>query len=157
MFCAALILVSLAGIGCDASFTDERPSIESDQGVVDQVVADQAAPIDQRMTDSDALVADAPGTPADTGMVAKVFAEGPFQGRGGYTGMGTAELFVDAKGNKQLRFSASFSTSSVPGPVVLLSSRAAIGTAMTRASSGENTSPRAAAVSPTANRSAIHR
>ncbi len=98
---------------------------------VDQAWVDQAVPADQRLTDADG--AGAPDSAAaDSSPLAGVFASGPFAGRGGYNGKGTAELHVDAKGVKQLRFSADFSTSSVPGPVVLLSSRAAIGTSINK-------------------------
>jgi hypothetical protein len=107
---------------CDASFTDlrDRPP-ERDGGALDT----EPGSGDSAIGSDGFTAADGAFDPA-VGPIAR----GPWEGRGGYSAEGTAELVVDDSGGLTLRFSDDFSVSSVPGPVVLLSSRAAIGTAI---------------------------
>jgi hypothetical protein len=112
--------------GCDASFVDQRPG-------------DDALPLDSRLGDGGSI-ADAvlsgdnglPGQPdAGTDGVSgpTVYARGAFSGRSDYQGVGQAEL-VRRGDVIELRFSDDFATSAVPGPVVVLSSRPDMGSAI---------------------------
>jgi hypothetical protein len=56
-----------------------------------------------------------------------VVARGVFEGRAGHLGRGGATLLRLPGGTLELRFEPDFSTSGVPGPFVVLSTRAALG------------------------------
>lgn len=94
--------------GCEASFVDQRERRDAflipDLDEVDGAVADPGA--------------------------AGVVASGTFEGRAGHAGAGTAELVREADGRVVLRFGSDFAVSGVPGPVVVLSSRDALGGAI---------------------------
>jgi hypothetical protein len=102
--------MALALSGClRARFIDERPDLPT---------PDQAAPADLLST------GDLGG--ADLATLATPLAAGTFVGRGHY-GQGTAQLVDLGNGQLELRFGDDFAVSQVPGPVVYLSSRDALG------------------------------
>ena len=124
MGCSRLIIMMLACIqcvACGASFDDQRPlsdgATADSQG--DSASLDGAGLEDGRAA-SDGLGGD--------GSVARVIARGSWAGRSGYAASGVAEIFQTSGGAMEVRLSADFSVSSVPGPVVVLTSRTAIGT-----------------------------
>jgi hypothetical protein len=95
----ALLLVA----GCEAHFTDLRPeglNPDFDAGFVDV----------------------GPPPASDT-----VLLRGTFSGRGRYSGAGGASLVQRTDGSFELVFAEDFSVSSVPGPVVVLTTRDRIG------------------------------
>jgi hypothetical protein len=59
-----------------------------------------------------------------------VHARGTFSGRGSYTGTGEASLVVRMDGSIGLSFDAAFQVSGVPGPVVVLTTRDRLGSAI---------------------------
>ncbi len=131
-----LFLPWLALIGCDAIYTDLRPDSPTDSGVT----AADAAPVDAFVPDggpgSDAgardlgpITADAG---ADAGAPSGVTLVGTFEGRGGYDASGTATLRT-RDDHLELVFSDDFASAAVPGPVVVVTSRSAIGTELTSA------------------------
>jgi len=97
--------------GCEASFVDQRERRDAFQAV------------DLARTDGGA------GGAAD-GLPVGELASGTFEGRAGHAGSGTAELVREADGRVVLRFGSDFTVSGVPGPVVVLSSRDALGGAI---------------------------
>ncbi len=84
--------------GCSATFVDDR--VGTDLGL------------------SDLARNDNPDRAASVPL-----ARGSFEGRAGHSGAGTAELSAG-----ELRFAADFAVSAVPGPVVVVTTRDALGT-----------------------------
>jgi len=70
------------------------------------------------------------GTPVDALIdpAATVVAHGTFVGRAGHAGRGGVDLVRSTSGRFALRFDSAFSVSDTPGPFVVLTSRAEIGT-----------------------------
>jgi hypothetical protein len=99
----ALLLMVLAG--CEASFTDLRPSGLGEGPSPDAGFFDVGPP----------PIAD------------RVLLEGTFGGRGRYTGRGGASIVQRMDGSLELALGDDFSVSSVPGPVLVLTTRASIG------------------------------
>lgn len=102
----ALSLAVLAA--CSARFVDER------------------APRDFAVGDPDLGA-----LPSDGGAAEDVIARGRFTGRAGHAGAGGATLVTAANGRVELRFDDDFAVSPVPGPVVVLTARESLGTALT--------------------------
>jgi hypothetical protein len=106
---AAFLLMALALSGClRARFIDERPDLP-----------DLLPPAD--------LASSSDLTGADLTTFASTVATGTFSGRSHYNGEGSAELVDLGNGQFELRFGSDFNVSQVPGPLVYLSSRGAIG------------------------------
>jgi hypothetical protein len=101
-----LLLLLLLFAGCEAHFTDLRPE---DAGFT-------GPPID-------AGFVDVGPPPADD----EVILTGTFSGRGRYSGGGGASVVQRTDGTFELVFADDFTVSSVPGPVVVLSTRASLG------------------------------
>lgn len=126
-----LLLPCLALVGCDAIYTDLRP----DSPPVDAGLASaDAAPADAF---ADGGVADAgldrdAGPETDAGAPSAITLVGAFEGRGGYDAAGTATLQSTDTG-LELVFSEDFASAAVPGPVVVVTPRSAIGTSLTAA------------------------
>jgi hypothetical protein len=130
-----LSILALAGLfGCDAIYTDLRP----EQPTVDGAIpSNGGAAIDAFGPDGGSSAPDA--TPIDAGPAGELDAGatalelvGAFQGRGGYDAAGTATLRTSADG-LELIFSDDFASAAVPGPVVVVTGRSSIGTALTDA------------------------
>jgi len=128
-----VLSASLAAFGCDAIYTDLRPAQPAVDGAMagtdGGLVAVDAGPVP---------LADA-GVAPDGGPVVAMDAATPaselvgtFEGRGGYDAAGTATLRSTGEG-LELVFSNDFSSAAVPGPVVVVTSRSAIGTGLTDA------------------------
>lgn len=104
------VTASWAGVsglwGCDASFSDQRP---------------------QQIERSDASELETPADGGDEPGTGAPIASGAMRGRAGHSASGTASLHRLPSGAIELRFSADFSASRVPSPIVLLSSREDIG------------------------------
>lgn len=122
----------VALFGCDAIYTDLRPQAGADGGlpVLDAFTTD--ADLDPG---ADASVPDGGspsdgGTPADAGDTSGVTLVGTFEGRGGYDAAGTATLRPSGS-ELELVLSDDFASAAVPGPVVVVTSRSAIGTSLT--------------------------
>jgi hypothetical protein len=103
--------VVLALAGCDATFVDQRTGSTSDARPAEPGIAPPSA---------------GDGAPAE-GLPAGVFAAGTFEGRAGHAGAGSAELVRESDGRIILRLGSDFLVSGVPGPVVVLSRRDALG------------------------------
>jgi hypothetical protein len=97
------LIFLLGSSACDATFNDLR---------------DLSAPQDR--------VRRAPGG-TNTSTNTRVLARGLWEGRAGHAGAGTAELVEFDDGALELRFLEDFTSSGVPGPVVVLSSRESLG------------------------------
>lgn len=124
-------LAALAFGACDAGFEDLRP---------EAVKAAQrgGGPVDAAAPGLDAAVgggADGGASPDDAGAGRQdaappaeemILAEGPWM-PSDYPATGASQLVRLADGGFALRFSDDFSTSGVPGPVVVLSTREALG------------------------------
>ncbi|MEM9187910.1 MAG: hypothetical protein AAGF12_01940 [Myxococcota bacterium] len=130
-----LLLLSplILTVACNSIFTDLRPdesnppSPSPEAGTPDSaiapdsaVVADSSASPDGGMS-PDGEVPDAEPPPADG-----VLSRGTWEGRTGYRASGSVEL-RRVGGVLELAFLEDFSTQGVPGPVVMLSTREAIG------------------------------
>jgi hypothetical protein len=102
----ALLLLALTA-GCEAHFTDLRPA---DSGVA------LGPPIDAGFPDI--------GPPPTND---ETLLEGTFSGRGSYRGSGGASIVQRTDGTLELVFADDFEVSSVPGPIVVLSTRPSIG------------------------------
>jgi hypothetical protein len=103
---AALLGVVL--VGCQAHFVDERPA--SERAAAAAGLFDLGG-VDFAETDAGALLAG-----------------GVFAGRDGHLGVGGVSLFARDDGLTELRFDDHFACSDVPGPVVVLTTRDALGT-----------------------------
>jgi hypothetical protein len=112
--CAALLAPA-----CDATFIDGRPESRRAE---DAGRSSDGPTVDTGSNDSSTAGDGAAGTSG-------VFAMGEFEGRAGYTGRGMASLRRSG-GRVFLEFSSDFEASAVPAPVVVLSSRQALGTAI---------------------------
>jgi hypothetical protein len=118
----APVLALAAGLGvaaCDASYVDLRPTsgpLRSDPSV-DAGVSDAGG------------AADAGGSPGlDAGASPSgPVREGAWGGRGDYSARGSARLVRDPDARLFLELSSDFSVSRVPGPVLVLSRREALG------------------------------
>lgn len=99
-------LLLLLCAACEAHFTDLRPDDGGFSG----------PPIDAGFLDV--------GPPPATD---ETILAGTFSGRGRYSGSGGASIVQRTDGSFELVFADDFSVSSVPGPVVVLSTRASIG------------------------------
>ena len=98
-----LVIVALSG-GCRAAFVDERPESARPAGIADVSSVDLSNP--------------------------QIVASGEFRGRAGHLGQGGVSLVSYDSGVVELRFSATFESSEVSGPVVLLTGRDFIGTSI---------------------------
>jgi hypothetical protein len=135
---AVLLVLGTVG-GCDASFVDQRPGEGQavDGGGLDLATATEAgradggsaADLGDATPGADAVPGADAAAMVDAGADPVVFARGDFAGRSGYQGAGRAEL-VRRGDVIELRFSDDFATSAVPGPVVVLSNRAEMGSAI---------------------------
>jgi hypothetical protein len=105
-----LVLLALAS-GCRAHFVDERPLDERGAAAGDLAVAPED--LDGRDL---------------AGAGVGVFAAGSFSGRAGHLGLGGAALYRRSDGIVMLELDDQFSVSPVPGPVLVLTSRDALGT-----------------------------
>lgn len=105
--CSTVFIVGLVA-GCDARFVDLRPPSRD--------LATAAA------ADLGNDVGDGGGAPGSA------FARGSFVGRQGHSGSGTGELVAAAGGSVTVQLDANFSVSPVPGPVLVLTTRDALGT-----------------------------
>jgi hypothetical protein len=99
-------LLLLLLFGCEAQFTDLRPFDGGTSG----------PPIDAGFIDI--------GPPPSDD---EVLLQGTFSGRGRYSGGGTASIVQRTDGTFELVFEEDFTVSSVPGPVVVLTTRSSIG------------------------------
>lgn len=99
-----LLLLLLLPLGCEARFTDLRPSAPPVEGIDGGFIDIGPAPTEDTVVSS-----------------------GEFAGRSSYTGAGGASVVLLASGAVELRFDDGFQTSSVPGPVVVLTTRPSIG------------------------------
>ena len=113
------VIALLAG-GCDASFSYDG-KLDAARVIPADSSGDSGIPTDGAGGSSEAAPADSAAPQAGT------LASGSWEGRTGHLGRGSAELYRTAAGKVELRFGADFSTSAVPGPVVVLSSRASLG------------------------------
>jgi hypothetical protein len=91
--------------GCDASFTDLR----MDAGGVPEIVA---------------------GYDGGVSGTELVLGRGAVSGRAGHNGAGTASLVQHDDGSLEVRFASDFAVSNAPGPLVVLSSRESLGSAL---------------------------
>lgn len=116
----ALALVGLAAAACDASYVDLRPLSEPLRS---------GPPVDAGALDASGSVDGGapPGVDAGAPPAAGLLREGPWGGRGDYAARGTARLVRDPDARLFLELSSDFSVSRVPGPVLVLSRRAALG------------------------------
>ncbi|MFK8003597.1 MAG: hypothetical protein AB8H86_28805 [Polyangiales bacterium] len=132
--------------GCEAIFTDLTPppngemfDASADSNAPDGGTNDAGAPVDAAPVD--AAPADAaPGEDAGSGMDSgppptdagpaspTLLGSGSFEGRGGYPAMGDVRLEELSPGEYQVVLSDTFSSAAVPGPVVVVTPRDAIGT-----------------------------
>lgn len=122
-----LTLVTLTG--CEATFTDLRPEGAGLSGLPGpDAMSRDAGPRDAAPLDLDATSGPDAATPdAAAGNPATVLARGTWVGRADYRASGSVELIRRADGALELRLGADFSVSGVPGPVVVLSRREALG------------------------------
>ena len=104
------------GMACEAGFVDLRPSEISHQTDAEAGEVQPGSTPDGDRGDEDASVGQA-----------RTVARGTWSGRSDYRASGTAELVLDASGSYRLEFSSDFSSSGVPGPVVVLSRRDVLG------------------------------
>lgn len=106
-------LFAVAASGCGARFVDERGA--RDGGAA--VGADDLGGADDG---------------SDGSATERLLAVGRFEGRAGHAGRGGARLVEigGAGGRLALRFDDDFDVSPVPGPVVVLTSRTTLGTAL---------------------------
>jgi uncharacterized protein YjbI with pentapeptide repeats len=121
----ALLVVLSAG--CGARFVSFVPE-DADLGGAD--------PGDLAVTPPDLAGVDLSGADL-TGPAETVLAGGSFSGRASYSASGDAELVRAADGSFSLRFLANFTISTVPGPIVLLTQRDAIGASGFDAAQGD--------------------
>ncbi len=119
------LAVSLA-TGCDAYFSYERTGLGSGTDLA--ALADQGQPADQGRP-ADLSGADMSGVDL-AAAVEQVVALGTFEGRGGHSALGSAMVVRTIEGSYELRLGADFRVSGVPGPVVYLSPRAALGSSI---------------------------
>jgi hypothetical protein len=128
-----LAIALLLFTGCEARFLDQREAS------------------DPRADLSAALFDLAPTSDADVdGAVPRELARGNFEGRAGHAGAGTVTLVRRSDGGRALELGGDFAVSPVPGPVLVLTARVTLGTALTaedldlgalRASSGADLYP----------------
>lgn len=137
------LLVALLVGGCDARFIDLRPESER-PGAPDGVDAGPPAREDGGIDDVDggggtvdagggedaSPPADGGSPPEDTGTGEEVLAVGSLEGRGGYDAAGTVTLSRTADGYV-LELGDDFDSAGVPGPVVVVTPRDALGTSLT--------------------------
>lgn len=109
----SLLAALLAAAGCQATFIDYRADAAAHAGA-DLAGAD--------LGDTDLA-----------GALETVLASGRFEGRDGHAGTGGGRLVRTAAGDVEVRLDPDFSTSSVPGPVVVLSTSDDLGTQLTTA------------------------
>lgn len=130
----ALTLLLFA-FGCEAIFTDLSPPPDgdisldaaTDSSVPDSNTAD-AGPNTGPSTDVGPDMDSGP-VPVDAGPSSPVLlGSGTFEGRGGYPASGSVRLEQLAAGEYQVVVSDDFSSAAVPGPVILVTPRDAIGT-----------------------------
>ncbi|HJL18824.1 MAG TPA: hypothetical protein RMH99_24390 [Sandaracinaceae bacterium LLY-WYZ-13_1] len=98
--------------GCDAIYEDLRPS---------------GGPADAGPVAADARTVPDDG---DASLAPTSLARGRWEGRTGYSASGGVTLERDPDGSVHLRFEDDFDSQAVPGPVVVLSPRAELGTAI---------------------------
>lgn len=103
MLGSGMLTLLMLSLGCDAGFIDER---------LERPRLDGSPPTDTSGVDAS---------------LGEPFARGSFEGRSIYDGTGQAELLRNDQGSVVLRFSPDFRVAVVPGPIVVLSSRAEIG------------------------------
>lgn len=118
-----LTLVTLAG--CDATFTDLRPDgagLSSLPAPDARGPGDAATGVPDDASGPDAAVPDAAEIAPATAL-----ARGAWVGRADYRASGSVALLRRADGALELQLGADFSVSGVPGPVVVLSRREALG------------------------------
>jgi hypothetical protein len=114
---AVVLSCSAALSACDATFTDLR-DLPGDLGEPD------AGSMIATM-DPDAGTNTSTNTPPPPSE--RVLARGIWEGRAGHRGEGSVELVEFANGSLELRMGADFLVSGVPGPLVILSTRDALG------------------------------
>jgi hypothetical protein len=134
----SFLIAILAG-GCQAQFVDLRPQSEraTDGGADDLSAAEDLKPAPPDLVGIDFTGVDFWGVdlteppPPDlaTGPETTI-ASGPFMGRAGHSAAGTASLVTKSDGSEELRFGSDFTVTGVPGPVVVLTMRDAIGTSI---------------------------
>ena len=124
----AVAMLAAGLIGCDASFVSEQAT-NPDRGP-STVRQDTGGSVVSDAGGSDSATTDSAATGQDSGATvgAGVFARGSFEGLSGYKGEGTAELVRTSSGAIEVHFSSDFSTSSIPGPVIVLTERATLDT-----------------------------
>jgi hypothetical protein len=136
-----LIFLLAAATGCDAPYTDLRPALAAQtDGSTAKLdagsgsVGDAGPPLDAEAFPSPDAGSMTDGGPvaADAGSAAPAALVGTFEGRSGYDAAGTATL-RSAGGALELVLSDDFASAAVPGPVVVVTARPAIGTALTDA------------------------
>ncbi|MCA9667084.1 MAG: hypothetical protein KC503_15910 [Myxococcales bacterium] len=127
--CSALLAcVLLSSSGCSAIFTSDRPpGSDTATPTPDGRADDSGGDVQGPSPDTASGDGPQPDAPPSSGMV---IADGNWEGRTGHVGKGTVEMFRTAGGEIELRFSADFETSAVPTPVVVLTSRDSIGSAI---------------------------
>lgn len=125
---AAWLLAGLAACSgaCDASVVEGSRIPLGDARVSGDGSAADLAPA------TDGAHPDAAASSGSDAAASGVFARGPFSGRTGHVGRGRAEL-VRVGSKVELRFSSDFAASTVPGPVVVLTRRASIGSTISTA------------------------
>lgn len=146
----SLALLSLVfAVGCEAIFTDLSPDdgqVPSDAAFLDAAFSSDSATFDGATRDASsdagetndggagdtALLVDAGRATPDAGpSTPLLLSSGTFEGRGGYAAAGSVRLEEVAPGEYQVVMSDDFSSAAVPGPVVVVTPRAAIGTRLT--------------------------
>jgi len=120
--------------GCDAAFVDlaaEPAALSNDGGTLPGSDAGRTATDDAGESAADAAMGDGGGVVVDAGSpvtpAERVVSRGAVMGWAGHAGGGMVELVERGDTSRYLRFGADFTSSAVPGPVVVLSTRAALG------------------------------
>lgn len=127
------LMSALALAACDARFVDLRAAVAVPDGSASG--ADGGVAPDAGITQDGGSVADG-GPPSDGGLAtspdagAPVRYEGTWEGRVGYRASGGARVSRGQDGRFALELGADFTVSGVPGPVLVLSTRATLGTSI---------------------------
>lgn len=124
-FSAVTLLVAVFASGCDATFTYKGALDLGMSGVMHDTTSPTSDGVAGDANDAN----DGQGPAVDVGHpgVEETLADGTWQGWTGHQGAGGASLVRRADGRFELRLAADFSSSPVPGPVVVLSHRAGLG------------------------------
>jgi hypothetical protein len=123
-----LATLALSGclFGCDAIYEDLRPTTAPTRPPSDGGGADGGGALDggAPVGGGDAAAV------ADGGATPEPLARGTWRGRTGYSASGTVTLERAPDGALHVRFEDDFDSQSVPGPVVVLSTRSELGSAI---------------------------